>query len=86
MKKLSIEWFTGIPRERHEEFEKLIRNSTILLRQLTAILDKWEGELDAGESKATDYETPSWSHKQADRNGDRRRIKRLRELLNFLER
>lgn len=85
MKKLSVEWFTGIQRERHDEFEKLIRNSTIILRQLSAILDKWEGELDSAESKATDYETPSWSHKQADRNGDRRRLKRFRELLSFLE-
>lgn len=83
MKKLSIEWFTGLPPERKEDFEKLVRNSTILLRQLNVILDKWEDELNSAESKSADYDTPSWSHKQADRNGDRRRIRRMRELLSF---
>lgn len=84
-KNLSVEWFTGIKPENKERFEETLRNSGTMVRQLLLLLDKWEGELDAAESKLTDYETPSWSAKQAHRNGDRSRIRKLRDLLSFIK-
>lgn len=84
MKKLSVEWFKNIPEDKREGFELAIRNSTLALGRLYDILIEWEEELNRAEAKVDDYDTPSWPHKQAHRNGDRSRIRKLRDLLSFL--
>jgi hypothetical protein len=71
--------------ERKEGFEQAIRNSHFVLKQLYHIVDQWEEQLNAAESKITDYDTPSWEAKQAHRNGDRSRLRKLRDLLSFLK-
>ncbi len=85
MKALSTEWFIGITPDRKEGFELAVRNSTIALRQLATILDKWEEDLNSAESKIADYDTPAWAAKQAHRNGDRSRIRKLRDLISFFK-
>ena len=84
MKRLSVEWFRGVENEKKEECEKTIRNSVYVLSRLQAIIKEWENELDLVECKISDYISPSWDVRQAHRNGDRARIRRLRELLSFL--
>ena len=79
----STEWFMDISPDRKEGFEQTLRNSTLILRQLSHILDRWEEDLNSAESKLSDYDTPSWEAKQAHRNGDRSRIRKLRDLLSF---
>ena len=81
---LSLEWFKGIPPEKKQSFEETIRNSTTVLQQLSNLLDVWEAELDRSESQIADYVSPSWANKQAHRNGDRARLRKLRDLLSFL--
>lgn len=81
---LSVEWFFNVPADKKAGFEDALRNSTVMARQLLFLCDKWEQELSTGESKIGDYDTPSWACKQAHRNGDRARIRKLRELLSFL--
>lgn len=83
MRNLSVEWFHNIPDEKRKIAENSIRSSTILVTQILRILDRWEEELNASESKLSDYDTPSWEAKQAHRNGDRARIRKLRELFSF---
>lgn len=85
MKPLSVEWFTGIKPENKQRFEETIRNSGTMVRQLLALIDKWEAELDTSDCKIADYDTPSWAAKQAHRNGDRSRLRKLRDLLSFLK-
>lgn len=85
MRNLSTEWFSGITAENKQRFEDTLRNSGTMVRQLLVLIDKWEEELDAAESKITDYDNPSWSAKQAHRNGDRSRLRKLRDLLSFLK-
>jgi len=85
VRKLSVEWFTGVPADNKERFEETLRNSGTIVRQLLLLIDKWEEELDAAESKTSDYDNPSWSAKQAHRNGDRSRLRKLRDLLSFLK-
>lgn len=84
MKRLSLEWFKGIPPEKKDGFEELIRNSTTALGQLVHIVDAWEQELDRAALSTEDYDSPSWAAKQAHRNGDRSRLRKLRDLLSFL--
>jgi hypothetical protein len=84
MAKLSLEWLKGVPPDRKDGYEQVIRNSTIMAERLLALCDEWEADLDRAECKIADYDTPSWSQKQAHRNGDRSRIRKLRDLLSFL--
>lgn len=85
MSKLSVEWFAGIKPEDKQKFEDTLRNSIVIVRQLNLLLDRWEDELKIAESKLADYETPAWAYKQAHRNGDRSRIRKLRDLLSFIK-
>ena len=85
MRGISTEWFTGIPADRKDAFEQTLKNSTFVLKQLLVLVDHWEEQLDVAESKISDYDTPSWEAKQAHRNGDRSRLRKLRDLLSFLK-
>lgn len=81
---ISVEWFIDVPADKKQQIEAALRSSPVLVRQLNKLLDRWENELSAAESRISDYDTPSWGEKQAHRNGDRSRIRKLRDLLSFL--
>jgi hypothetical protein len=81
---ISVEWFIDVPTDRKDQIEAALRSSPVIVRQLNKLLDRWENDLNAAESRISDYETPSWGEKQAHRNGDRSRIRKLRDLLSFL--
>ena len=82
--KISLEWLKGIPSDKKDDFEQIIRHSTIMATRLLELCDEWEADLDRAEAKVSDYDSPSWGYKQAHRNGDRSRIRKLRDLLSFL--
>lgn len=84
MANFSLEWTKGVPAEKRKDVELIIRHSTIMAERLLALCDEWEADLDRAEAKVSDYDTPSWGYKQAHRNGDRSRIRKLRDLLSFL--
>jgi hypothetical protein len=75
-------WFKDCINEEDREAVRLSVKNSIALHSLRIIL---EDELRALEAKeiANDYTSPVWSHQQADRNGDKRRLKSIIELLNF---
>lgn len=85
MKGLSLEWFKGYPDDKKETLEQLLRNSSTVLGRLTEILDQWEAELLRQECNVADYDAPNWTYRQAHRNGDRARIRKLRDLLSFIK-
>lgn len=85
MKALSTEWFRGVSPEKKADFETVIRNSTMALGRLYELLDEWEEEITRAETKISDFDTPNWGERQAYRNGDRSRIRKLRDLLSFLK-
>lgn len=85
MKALSLEWTKGISPEKKADFEAAVRNSVTALGRLYDLCDEWEAELNSKETKISDYDTPNWAVRQAHRNGDRSRIRKLRELLSFLQ-
>lgn len=64
-----------------EEFTKVVLNSSLVLDKLRKIV---YNRVISGEKVApSDYDSPSWSHKQADSNGYARAYREILELLDF---
>jgi hypothetical protein len=64
------EWTAHLQdREDKERFENQIRSARPVLERLDQIMGNRLQSLLASERKETDFDTPSWSHKQAFRNG-----------------
>lgn len=84
MRQPSTEWYTGMTPEQKASFEKVLRGNTLLLDRLIDILNRWENELIREETSKDDF-TEGWAYKQAARNGDKRRIHKLRDLVSFFK-
>ena len=72
-------WFKSVTREDQEAKKKELlsyRNAFDALREML------EEEL---EDYAPDYDIPSWSHKQADRNGANRKLRSILKLITIKE-
>lgn len=64
-------------------FEKQLRNSIDVLDRLAEILTEDLQEIENVEAGLKQYDTPSWSHKQAHLNGERSRIRKMLKLINL---
>ena len=73
-------WFQGIPKKEQEQRKKDLRSYRAAFEALSEILDLIEED-----ESETDYDSPSWAYKQADRNGGRRMLKRVRKLIDINE-
>lgn len=80
---LNVKWTQGVSPDRKDNLEKLIRNSVIVLSQLKQIVETDLNEME--KVPISDYDHPSWSHKQAHENGKREYARQLLSLLSFLE-
>lgn len=81
---ISLEWLRSLKTDKErEDFEAVLRNSTMVVDRILEILSEWEDELNSKDLKETDFDTPNWDMKQAARIGDRRRIRKLRDLFSF---
>lgn len=81
---LNIRWTKGLQGDKKENLEKLVRNSHIVLSRLKSIVE--EDLRDLQKTKPDDYDSPSWSHKQAHYNGELAYARQMLSLLSFLER
>lgn len=84
-KSLSLAWTKHLttPKER-KDFESLVRNSTLVLSRMKAILqEELETQLKQ-ETTTSDFEDPNWPYKQAFRNGTKASLHKLKDLFNFL--
>lgn len=79
----SLEWTSGMDEEEKKNFLIILHNNTQLIRRLHAILDQWDKEIEKSEFTIKDYDTPNWAVKQAHRNGDRGRIKKVKDLFTL---
>lgn len=85
MRPLPIEWTKHLrDDEARAQFENSARASSTVLSRLYDLLVEWESELTSQESRFDDFSDPNWAYKQAFRNGDRSRIRRLKALLGFI--
>lgn len=83
-KGISIKWFVGMTEQEKEDFASLLRSNLVLRRFKQLLLDL-DRQQENQETNQADYDNSSWAYKQADRNGYRRAIKDLKELLTFVE-
>lgn len=75
------QWFSNLPKDKQDEFKKLVLGSQKVLDRAREICYNKIMEL---ESPPTgDYDSPSWAYKQADRNGYIRALKEIEKLLTI---
>lgn len=85
MSRLSTVWTKHLrSKEDKDNFELILRNSTQILTRLRDIIAEREKELEAQETKLSDYETPGWAYKEAHRLGRKAELRSLKELLDFI--
>lgn len=79
-------WFQGVHNDplAKEDLEKTLRNSAVAFNKLLEILEDRKRQLDTSEIRE-DYQSPSWSHKQAHRNGRRQELQDTIDLLTFIK-
>jgi hypothetical protein len=81
-RKLKTAWISDLrdPSEK-EIFTQQVLASKKVLDKLHKIV--YNKVLDGEKVSVVDYDSPSWSHKQADQNGYLRGLREVLELLNF---
>ena len=68
-----------------EEFESLLRNSRFTLGRLSVLLKERLEEISRQERSSDQYNVASWAALQAHRNGAYSEIRKVLDLLSFLE-
>jgi len=86
MKRIATKWTEHLADpEKRKDFEKLLRNSTITLSRLREIVRGLIQEQLRVERRSDVYDSPNWSHKQADTNGMLRAYNNIDLLLSFMD-
>ena len=81
-KRLSTEWTAHLKTpEEKKDFETYVRNSTGLLEVLEKIINNKLRILE--KTKDEDYDKPSWANYQADRLGQIRAYRHLKETIQL---
>lgn len=84
MLKISEQWLAGLEPDKRSEIKSIVLGSTILLDRLNKILYNIKKE--KSEVRLLDYDSPSWSHKQAHLNGQIDMIDQIVKLVTITER
>lgn len=80
--RLKTVWFSDIRDDTaREQFKQNVVGSKIVLDKLHKIV--YNMVISGERVPVDDYDSPSWSHKQADRNGYARALREVLEILNF---
>lgn len=74
--------FRGLSDKEKDEFKRLLIHSD-LIRRLVNVIKSFREEEES--VPVADYNSPSWSHRQADRNGSVRAYNRILKLLDHKE-
>lgn len=69
--------------EEIERLNKAILGSTTMRNRLVDILKEKLQALDTQECSVSDYDNPSWSHKQAHRNGQKASLVEVLKLIDL---
>lgn len=78
--RLKTVWFKDLPKEEQEQFKQIVVGSKKVLDKLSKIVYNMSI---SGEKVSLDqYDSPSWSHKQAHQNGYNAA---LRDILDILK-
>lgn len=83
MTKLPLAWLEGLEGKDKEDIEYVLRNNKILIGIFLKLLDRMEQEEIRAETNISEYDSPAWAYKQADRNGAKRAYRKIRTLFTF---
>lgn len=78
---MKLDWYKelgGRPEE-IDERKTLVRNSSLILKVINNILDRWEKEYSS--MPRPDYADAAWALRAADANGYMRALKELKQLI-----
>ena len=78
---MKTEWLGNLKGEDRDNFKNSILASKIVLDKLQEIVYNMYKKEESLSS--IDYDSPSWSHKQAHTNGKREALKQILELVNI---
>lgn len=84
MKKINEVWLKGLVGPEREKMKEEVLSSENLLDKLSKILYNIQEKKQT--SVLADYDTPSWSHKQAHLNGEAAGIRKVLEIISIHER
>jgi hypothetical protein len=74
------DWTKNLKAEEKERFKNSVYGSKLVLDRLDELLLEYEHDLEKGE---IDYNSPNWDYRQADANGYRRCLKKIRTLITL---
>jgi len=78
-------WIRHLPNEEERaNFKKSLLAARHVLKRLREILEEERSNLSNQETSIKDFEDTNWSHKQAFRNGERKGLKYVEDLLHYL--
>lgn len=80
---MQSKWTSHLLEEDQERFKKEIYSSKRVLERLAQICDEEEKDLFSAE---TNYDTPNWEYRQADANGYKRCLRRIKLLADLDQR
>lgn len=80
---MDLRWTRGLPDDQSQSFQNLLRNSSTLLSRLKELLEEELSQITKSESSIQDFEDGNWAVKQAFRNGDRSRIRKVIDLITI---
>ena len=81
--RLKTAWFQDLPKADQENFKQLVLSSEKVLDKLRKIV--YNMSIEEERVKTIDYDSPSWSHKQAHLNGKAEAFREIMNLLDFKE-
>lgn len=81
MMKIDSEWFKGLNKTEIEERKKFLASEQKVLDILRKIVYNIRTSQEI--VSENDYDSPSWSHKQAHLNGESSALRRIERLLTF---
>lgn len=69
--------------EEKERFKESLLHSRWLFDRLTQLLDQMDKSLENQELSTKAYDSPNWQYRQADCNGSKRMIRKIKQLINL---
>lgn len=81
---LPADWRRDLDEKTIEGIDFLIKNNLAFTEQLLKILDRYADEEERREITLASYDNPNWAYAQADRNGARRALQKVRKLFSYI--
>lgn len=82
---LDSRWTRHLESNDRSKFENAVRNDTLVLGRLLAILEDLLNEQERTEDTIKQFDNPNWAYLMAFKNGERSNLKKVMTLLQFIK-